>query len=225
MKVMLIDTPADPIRIAFAHIYEKREGMVDQKTGKKGADKFELTAIIKPGGDNQKRVEDAIVAVMQEKYGTKMVDVFDKDGERTGEQLPAWQVLWRHEFQDDQKGLRKGNLKRDKSREIYDGFEGNLYITGRNENRPGVFNRAAVPVTSGDDGAPYSGCYGNVEIDIWALNKPNVTKRIVIDLLGVQKTRDGDAFGAGSAPSKASSFANLSAADDSETPKTTSLLG
>ncbi|HEX8421196.1 MAG TPA: ssDNA-binding protein [Sphingomonas sp.] len=214
MKVMLIDSPSDPVRIAFAqNLYEKRPGMKNDD-GTTGKAKYEMNAILKPGGENAKRVEDAIAKVMTEKYGTKLVDVVDKDGEKTGEQLPAWLALWKHDFADDQKGLRKGNLKRSASGEIYDGFEGNLYVYPKNENRPGVFNRAAVPVVGGDDGAPYSGCYGNVEIDIWALNKPKVTKRIVIDLLGVQFSRDGDSFGAGSAPSKASSFANLSAADE-----------
>jgi len=222
MKIMLIDTPADPVRFAFAHLFEKRPAKAN-KDGKKGKDKYELTPIITPGGENHQKIEAAIIAVMQEKYGTKLVDVIDKDGEKTGEQMPFWQYLWKHEFADDQKGLRKGNLKRDKSNEIYDGFEDKLYVTARNENRPGVFSRAAVPVTAADDGKPYSGCFGNVEIDIWALNKPDVTKRVVIDLLGAQFTRDGDSFGAGSAPSKASSFANLSAADDAA-PKSGGLL-
>lgn len=206
MKVMLIDTPADPVRFGFTHLFTKRPGMKNQD-GSTSEAKYELTPIIVPGGDNARKVEEAIVAVAKEKWGDNWREIYN-------------------EFADDQKGLRKGDSKRSQSGETYDGFAGNLFVTARNTNRPGVFSRAATPVVEGDDGAPYSGCYGNVEIDVWALKKQGVKKRIVIDLLGAQKTRDGDAFGAGSAPSKASAFANLSAADDAdEKPKATSLLG
>ncbi len=201
MKVMLHDTPNDPVRLAFPHLFTKREPMA----GSDGKAKFEATLILQPGGENARKVEEAIVAVCKEKYGADWKDHYA-------------------EFADDQKGLRKGSLKRDKSDAIYDGFEGNLYVVAKNENRPGVFNRAAVPVVGGDDGFPYGGCYVNAEVDVWALKKTGVKKRIVNDLLGVQFSRDGDSFGAGSAPSKASSFANLSAADDGEKPKASSLL-
>lgn len=206
MKVMLIDTPADPVRFGFAHLFEKRPGMKNAD-GTTSPPKYELTPIIKPGGANEERVTAAIIAVAKEKWGDNWKSFYD-------------------DFEEDQKGLRKGDKKKNQAGEIYDGFEGNLFVTARNENRPGVFDRQATPVVGGDDGAPYSGCFGNVEIDVWALKKHGVKKRIVIDLLGAQKTRDGDAFGAGSAPSKASAFANLSAADDAdEKPKATSLLG
>lgn len=206
MKVMLIDTPADPVRFGFAHLYQKRTAM-KKDDGTPGVDKFELTPILKPDGENANRVAEAIAAVAKEKWGDNWRDEYQ-------------------EFADDQKGLRKGNLKKSADGQVYDGFEGNVYVTAKNVNRPGVFNRAAKPVVEGDEGAPYSGCYGNVEIDVWALAKRGVKKRIVMDLLGAQKTRDGDAFSAGAAPSKASAFANLSAADDAdEKPKATSLLG
>lgn len=201
MKIMLIDTPNDPVRLGFPHLTEKREPMA----GSDGKAKFEATLIVVPGGENARKIEEAIVAVAKEKYGADWKDHYA-------------------EFADDQKGLRKGNLKRDKSDNIYDGFEGNLYVVAKNENRPGVFSRSATPVVGGDEGFPYGGCYVNAEIDIWALKKQGVKKRIVNDLLGIQFSRDGDSFGAGSAPSKASSFANLSAADD-EQPNTSSLLG
>lgn len=210
MKVMLIDTPEDPLRLAFLHIFTKREALPNDD-GSPGTPKFEATALIQPGGANQKRVEEAIVAVAKEKYGDEMVDELDRDGEKTGKKVPAWKAIYA-EFTDDQKGLRKGNLKKDKGNQVYSGFEDMLYVCARNTNRPGVFDRDTSPLVA-EDGRPYSGCYGNVEVDVWALKKQGVKKRIVIDLLGVQFTRDGDAFGSGSAPSQASSFASLSAAD------------
>ena len=74
---------------------------------------------------------------------------------------------------------------------------------------------ATADLRAREDGV-FSG--GEVFAAAFALTDP----RIEVDLL----RRDGDAFGAGSAPSKASAFANLSAADDAgEKPKATSLLG
>jgi len=216
MKVMLIDSPEDPVRLAFPFLFSKRDGM-DNGDGTKGKDTFQANLIIAPNGANAQRVKDAISKVAAEKYGTDMIDVRDDDGVVTGK-APAWQVIY-GSFEDQQKGLRKGGLKRNaQSGEVYDGFGGNLYLAPSNTVRPGVFNRQAQPVAEGDDGAPYGGCYVNAEVDIWALNKPKVTKRICSDLLGVQFSRDGDAFGSGAAPSKADSFASLSAAADEEKP-------
>lgn len=215
MKVMLIDSPEDPVRLAFAYLFSKREGMTNAD-GTKGKDTFQSNLIIAPNGANAQRVKDAISKVAAEKYGTDMVDVRDEEGTITGK-APAWQVIY-GAFEDQQKGLRKGGLKRKDTGEVYDGFGGNLYIAPSNTVRPGVFNRQAQPVAEGDEGAPYAGCYVNAEVDIWALNKPKVTKRICSDLLGVQFSRDGDAFSAGAAPSKSESFASLSAAADEEKP-------
>lgn len=231
MKVMLIDTPEDPVRLAFAHLFDKRPGMQNDD-GTKSPDKFELTPILKRGGENEAKVRAAITSVASEKWGTDKVDVYNDDGEKTG-QLPAWEAEYKS-FADDQKGLRNGNLKRNDAGDIYPGFEGAVYVVARNTNRPGVFSRQAETlvkvgseikklgkdaggkdeVQDFDGTAPYAGGYGNVEIDIWALAKKGVKKRVCVDLLGVQHTRDGDAFGSGAAPSKASSFANLSAADE-----------
>lgn len=210
MKIMLLDTAADPLRLAFLHVFTKREAMANDD-GSPGTPKFEATGLIQPGGANEKRVAEGIATVAKEKYGDEMVDELDRDGVKTGRKIPMWKALY-SQFGDDQKGLRRGNLKKDAKGQIYAGFEDMLYVTARNTNRPGLFDRDTSPLVE-SDGRPYSGCYGNMEIDIWCLNKPKVKKRVVIDLLGIQFTRDGDAFGAGSAPSQASSFASLSAAD------------
>lgn len=213
MKVMLQHTADDPVRLAFAHLFQKRPGMKNDD-GTQGKDKFEATIIVKPGGTNAKKIEDAIVSVASEKWGTDQVDELNRDGEKTGKKVPAWKAAY-GTFEDDQKGLRKGNLKKNQSGEIYDGFEDNLYVVAKNETRPGIYDRDTSPLVE-EDGRPYSGCFVNAEIDVWALAKRGVKKRIVNDLLGIQFVKDGDAFGAGSAPSKPSSFASLSAADDTE---------
>ena len=51
------------------------------------------------------------------------------------------------------------------------------------------------------DGRPYSGCYVNATVELWA--QQNTTGRgMRAELLGVQFLRDGDAFAAGSKPSE-----------------------
>lgn len=206
--VKLIDTPNDPVRLSFVHLFHKRPAMKrdDGAAGTAGVDKYEVTAIIKPGGENEKRINAAIVEVAKEKYGEKMV----ADGK--GGQVPNWKNVLQS-LDEDRRGLRDGNLKRTQGGDIYDGFEGNKYIAGRNTKRPTVVDRDRTPLTD-EDGRPYAGCYGNVHLDLWALKKQGVKPCIVADVTGVQFTRDGDAFSAGSAPASADEFDDLSAGDD-----------
>lgn len=211
MKVMLIDSPSDPVRLAYLHVFDKRPGMRNAD-GSKSPDKFEVNPIFSPDGDNAARVRAAIEAVAKEKYGEKPVNASDKDGKTTG-QIPAWQAVLT-DFGEDQRGLRIGNQKKTKDGEIADGFADMVYVSAKNTVRPTVVNRNRTPLI-GEDGVIYSGCYGSVQIDVWALNKLGVKKRIVTDLLGVQFSRDGDAFSAGARPADPDDFADLDAGDDS----------
>jgi hypothetical protein len=196
MKVLLVHSKSDPVRLAFAHVFDKRPGMTNDN-GSKSPDKFEATFILHPGGENDKKLQAAIAAVAKEKYGDNWADIYT-------------------EFGDDQKGRRKGNLKTMDDGSAYDGFADNFYVTAKNEARPGVFSLDNSHVAAGDDGAPYAGCYVHGEIDVWALNKKGFKKRIVSDLLGIRKAADGDAFSAGAPPSRADSFADLSVEDSGE---------
>jgi hypothetical protein len=200
----LIDTTNDPVRLAFVHVFQKRAAM-KRDDGKPGVDKFETTAIIQPGGENEKRLNEAIVAVAKEKFGEKAV----KDGDGT---VPNYKLVLRG-LDEDRRGLRDGNLKRTPGGDIYAGFEGMKYITARNTKRPTVVDRDRTVLTE-EDGRPYAGCYGTVHIDVWALKKQGVKPCIVADLTGVQFTRDGDAFGSGSAPAAPDDFDDLGAGDE-----------
>lgn len=201
--VKLLDSPADPLRFAFAqHLFTKRAGMKNDD-GTQGKDKFELTAIVTPGGENEKKLNAAIVEAAKEKYGEKTV----KDDEGKG--VPNWQFILKS-LDADRRGLRNGNTKRSQSGDIYSGFEGMKFITAKSETRPTVINRDKTPLTA-DDGVVYSGCYGNVHVDVWALKKGKPC--IVCDLKGVQFTRDGDAFSSGAAPAKVDDFDDLGAGE------------
>ena len=62
------------------------------------------------------------------------------------------------------------------------------------------------------DGLVYSGCYVNARVELWVQDNAN-GKRINAKLLGIQFVRDGDAFGAGSAPAKPTDFSDLGDGD------------
>jgi len=108
--------------------------------------------------------------------------------------------------------LRKGDAKGE-----YEGFPGNLYISARNRARPLVVDAdGATPLTEAD-GRPYSGCFVNASIDVWA-QQNSYGKRINAQLRGVQFFRDGDSFGGG-APATPDEFDDVSAdAADGDAP-------
>jgi Protein of unknown function (DUF2815) len=91
--------------------------------------------------------------------------------------------------------LRQGDVY--KPNEI--AYKGKLYLTANNKNRPTlVETRGGVNVQLTEaDGKPYSGCYANVILNIWAMDgkKAGWGKRICASLEGVQFIRHGEAFG------------------------------
>ncbi|EJD0459570.1 DUF2815 family protein [Salmonella enterica] len=95
----------------------------------------------------------------------------------------------------------------------YDGFEGQMYIKASNKARPLVLDRDRTPLTAAD-GRPYSGCYVNATITIFAYDS-NGNKGISASLGGVQFLRDGDAFGGG-IPASVDDFDDISEGADAD---------
>jgi hypothetical protein len=91
----------------------------------------------------------------------------------------------------------------------YDGFEGNLYVSTRSKIRPSMFDGQRQELNEAD-GKPYSGCYVNGSIDIWAQDNA-YGKRINAQLRGVQFLRDGDAFAGGGQAADADDFDDIEA--------------
>jgi hypothetical protein len=79
-----------------------------------------------------------------------------------------------------------------------DSYSGMLYLSGNSKNRFTIVETRGgknVPLLPAD-GRPYSGCYVNAIVSIWAqANKWG--KRINCQIQGVQFLRNGDAFGGG----------------------------
>ena len=76
-----------------------------------------------------------------------------------------------------------------------DGFVGNLFVSARSPTRPLVIAQDRSLLAE-EDGKPYSGCYVNAQIALWA-QANNFGKRVNAQLRGVQFLRDGEAFGGG----------------------------
>jgi hypothetical protein len=107
----------------------------------------------------------------------------------------------------DKTCLHNGDTKAD-----YEGFSGNLYISSRSKIRPTVFDQQRQELSEAD-GKPYSGCYVNASIELWAQDN-GFGKRINAQLRGVQFLRDGDAFAGGGKSAEANEFDEISVADD-----------
>lgn len=109
------------------------------------------------------------------------------------------------------RGLRDGDYKGT------DEYAGKMFIAARatqgKQAAPVVLDRRAARVAEGAEGAPYSGCFVNAQIEIWA--QYGKYKRVNATLLGVQFVRDGDAFGGGK-PADLSAFQPLDDTGDED---------
>lgn len=84
---------------------------------------------------------------------------------------------------------------RDGDEKEFDGYAGMMFVSAANAKRPNVVNRAKGAVAEGEPQAPYSGCYVNGVVRLWAQDN-KFGKRINASLEVVQFVKDGDAFGA-----------------------------
>ena len=79
--------------------------------------------------------------------------------------------------------------------EVLPGYKGMYWIGTSNTDRPKIMDRDGVTPLTKEDGRPYSGCVGNLIVDIWPQNFTDERgKRVNARLLGVQFIADGDAF-------------------------------
>ena len=166
-------------RLAFANIFQPKA----VQAGDEPAYSCSLILDPKANAATIKSIDEAIEKVAKEKWGAKAEAIM--------------------------KGIRaKGDLclRSGDEKAEYDGFEGNMYVSARSKTRPTVLDRDKSPLTQ-DDGKPYSGCYVNASIDIYAQDN-SYGKRINASLRGVQFYKDGDSFGGG-APASADEFDDL----------------
>jgi hypothetical protein len=171
-------------RLAFPQLFEA------QSINGEGEPAFSCALLLSKKHAQLAEIDDAIEAVAREKWGAKTDDILAK--------MKA----------SGKTALHNGDLKSE-----YDGFAGMLYINARNKTRPTVVDRDRTPLVKAD-GKPYSGCYVNASIELWAQDN-KYGKHINASLRGVQFLRDGDAFAGGGAASE-DEFENLSEGADAD---------
>lgn len=165
-------------RGAFLQVFEAKQ------VNGEGEPAYSGSFIFAKDSPNVKRLNAAVDQVGKEKWA-------DKAGPML-KQLRATDKICMHD----------GDLKPD-----YEGFPGNFFVSARSKSRPLVIDQKKEPLVQAD-GKPYSGCYVNVVLDIWAQDN-KYGKRVNASLKGVQFVKDGDAF-SGSAPASADAFEDLS---------------
>jgi hypothetical protein len=111
----------------------------------------------------------------------------------------------------DQLCLRDGDLKSDK----YEGYADCMCVVAKNPTKPSVFDLDGKTRLTEDSGRPYSGCYVNANIDVYALARVGAKPGVWASLQGVQFCGDGDAF-TGGAVAQEGDFDNLADQGDED---------
>jgi len=173
-------------RIAFANIFEPKT------VNGEGDPRYSAVFIIDPKSENAKTLAAAVKSVAEEKWGAKAAGIL-------AELVKKGRVCYSQTAKTNANG------------EVYDGFEDTHSVNASNKARPTVIDRDKTPLTQAD-GKPYSGCYVNASIELWAQDN-QWGRRINATLRGLQFVRDGDAFSGGS-PASADEFEDLGVADE-----------
>ena len=159
------------VRLSFAQLFEAKT------VNGEGKPAFSASFLINPKDPQVQMINDAIDAVAKEKWAGKAEA--NLKVMRTGDKVC----------------LHNGDLKAN-----YDGFEGMLFVSARNALRPLVVDVDKSPLTA-QDGKPYSGCYVNASLELWAQDN-NYGKRVNATLMGVQFFKDGESFSGGGVASE-----------------------
>jgi outer membrane protein assembly factor BamB len=183
MQVILRD-----VRVAFWNGYTPKIVGKDSKEPR-----YSAAFPIKPASENYKAIKTAIDTVAKEKWEKKAGNILVE--------LAKVGKICFHE----------GELANSEG-EVYEGFEGMYALNaGQSEKkgRPLIIGprrdaNGQFEILTEADGKPYSGCYVNAKIDIWAQDN-SYGRRVNAQLKTVQFVRDGDAFGGG-APATSDGF-------------------
>ena len=132
--------------------------------------KYSATFLIEKGSENDKKMQQAIVDAANAKWGKKADTILAQIRGNTN----------KFAYQD-------GDLKE------YDGYAGHMSIKASTKSRPLLVDKDRTPVVE-DDGVLYAGCYVNAVVSVYAYDVSG-NKGITAALVGIQFSRDGDAFG------------------------------
>lgn len=161
-------------RLSFADIYTAGKPMRDQETGEMRPGKFKAN-FLKPKNEFK---------LIKPKLDIVTRDVRIK---KYGEDEKKWP-----KYKPEKIFLRDGDL------EDWDGYEGQIYISASNDEKPQLITRRKDEKGNWIEAKPgeiYAGCYVNALISIWCQDNEH-GKRMNARLKVVQFNRKGDAFSA-----------------------------
>lgn len=163
------------VRLTFPQLFDAKQ------VNGQGDPKFSAAFLFARDHACVAELTKAVTEAANGKWGAKAGDVLKQL--KAGDRLP----------------VHDGDSKSD-----YEGYAGNLFLNASNKVRPLVLDGGRNPL-SASDGKPYSGCYVNAIVEIWAQDN-QFGKRVNASLLGVQFLRDGERLAGGA----------VAAADDFE---------
>jgi hypothetical protein len=158
------------VRLAFPNLFEPKAAKAGQKA------KYSAAFIFPKDHPAVAVIRDAMVEVAKAKWGDK------------------WESIYAGLRAADKLAVHDGDAKAE-----YGGYAGNLFVNASNEVRPLVLGGGPdgkAPL-SASDGKPYSGCYVNGLVELWAQAHAEHGKRINASLMGVQFVKDGERLSGG----------------------------
>lgn len=158
---------ANNVRLSYFHGFEAR----DYKNN--GKFKFSTNFFVEKASPLHKLIEKTMLASVEEKFpgkGAAKLKTF-KASKNT--------ICYREGDDDDADAAGKMVLS-----------AGRL----KSKGRPKIVDRNNSPLTE-EDGKPYSGCWGNVVVDIWT--QTGETPGVRAELLAIQFVKEGEAFAGG----------------------------
>lgn len=160
------------VRVSFVEVF-------DAVTFKESTS-YGIKCFIEPGSENDKAIRKAIEEVGLIRFP----------------QAGKWERV-----HDELRLDKKAYPYIDGKRVDYVVPDGNWILTAKRaekDGRPMVIDGRKNPLAK-SDGKPYSGCYCNVKVDLWAQDGENKGVRCTLQV--VQFVKDGDSFGGAKPPS------------------------
>lgn len=182
------------VRIAFAHGLFQMSQVQGQ-----GRPAYSASFLFDKSHPAARIMWEVMQQVAQHKWGS--APVTGPDGKPQG---PAWKVVFDALVAGGKVCMRDGNSKPDIA-----GYPGNLFVSARTTTAPLVIDQNRQPLTQAS-GKPYSGCYVNAKLIIWAQQNQH-GKRINAQLGGVQFVRDGEPL-SGGGPTSVDEFGEIEGA-------------
>jgi len=171
------------VRLSFPALFKAK---LPQNETDPGKAKFKATFILDPKNPEHvpqiAAIKAASAAIEKEQWPKGAKDLKSRawEQQRTEEQYAAAVAA-----------AKEAGLAEPKK--PYDGWEGKFSLVTSESERPKVVNAKGIPVSEGDSGVPYAGCFVDAWVSLWTQDNTH-GRRVNCNLIAVQFRADGDAF-------------------------------